>query len=80
MIRKLNRWQAIGLAAILIVCALAITGAVCHAETLTMLPAHTPWRAPEPADPNPAWFGLIVTIGAIIFLWSVADISPVLFL
>jgi len=80
MMWKLNRWQALGLALVLTFCALAITGAVCHAETLQMLPSHGPSRVSDFVDPNPAWFGLAMTIGAILFMWSVIVVDPTLFL
>jgi len=68
MIRKLTRWQAFGLAMILVACALAVTGAVCHAETLQCWPAHTPFKS-DAMSQDSALFGLICCIGAILFLW-----------
>lgn len=71
ILKNLSMRQRLGLALVLGACLYALLYALpSHAETLTMLPCHGPgYRAPAEA-PNPGWFGLIVTIGAIIFLWS----------
>lgn len=68
MIRKLTRWQAFGLAMILVACTLAVFAATGHAETLQCWPAHTPFKS-DAMSQESALFGLIVTIGAILFLW-----------
>lgn len=67
MIRRLARVNALGLALVLIACTLVIASA-CGAETLQCWPAHTPYKA-DTMSQESALFGLIVTIGAILFLW-----------
>lgn len=59
----------LGLLILATVALLAIAQLV-HAEVLQCLPAHTPFRASDAGDPtSPYWFGVICTIGAILFIW-----------
>lgn len=57
----------IGLA-ILIGCALFMLAQVAHSETLTMLPAHVPFRADADPVREAGLFGLLVTLAAILFM------------
>ena len=60
--KPLNR---IGLA-LLIAAAALMLASLGHADTLQCWPAHTPFRADAGLDPN--LLGLILTIGAILFM------------
>jgi hypothetical protein len=68
----MKRINKFGLALLLLV-ALLLIGRCVGAETLTMYPAHVPFKASSD-EMNPAWVGLIVTIGAILFMWSVYEL------
>lgn len=69
ILKNLNMRQRLALALLFgaFVYALLHAGAA-HADTLAMFPAHGLSRVSDFVEPNPAWFGLIVCIAAILFI------------
>lgn len=69
ILRNLTTAQRIGLAIVFGVFVLMLAQ-VATAETLQCYPAHTPYRAdPLIARIDPELLGLILCVGAILFMW-----------
>lgn len=69
ILRNLTTGQRIGLGLVFVVFALMLAQVV-SAETLQCYPAHTPYRAdPLISRIDPNLLGLVLCIGAILFMW-----------